>query len=113
MTCFLTDLRYAGRMLTKNPGFTAIAVAALALGIGLTAVLFSIVYGALMRGLPFEGGDRIMHLERSNPSEDIESMGVTIHDYLDWREQQTSFLNLRAPVYRNGEYLGLLVTAIT
>jgi predicted permease len=92
----LTDLKYAGRGLFKSPGVTAIAVIALALGIGLTTVMFSIVYGALHRGLPFEGAERIMHLERANPTQGIQSMEVTIHDYRDWRERQRSFEHLAA-----------------
>ena len=93
---FFKDLRYATRMLTKQPGLSSIAITALALGIGFTSIMFSIVYAALLRGLPVEGGERIMHVERTNPSREIESMGVSIHDYLDWREQQTSFEHLSA-----------------
>lgn len=96
MDAWWTDLRYAGRGLLRNPGVTVIAVAALALGIGLTTMMFSIVYGALHRGLPFEGGDRIMHLARANPEEGIQSMDVTIHDYRDWAERQRSFEHLAA-----------------
>jgi len=59
MTGWGTDLRYALRMLTKHPAVSGLAVGALGLGIGLTAVMFSIVYGALLRGLPFENGERI------------------------------------------------------
>ncbi|MBT8404142.1 MAG: ABC transporter permease, partial [Gemmatimonadetes bacterium] len=91
MDGFLKDLRYAGRGLFRTPGVTVIAVVALALGIGLTTVMFSIVYGALHRGLPFDGADRIVHLERTNPSQDIESMSVPIHDYVDWNERQRTF----------------------
>ena len=91
-----TDLRYAGRGLLKSPGVTAIAVVALALGIGLTTVMFSIVYGALHRGLPFDGAERLMHLERANPTEGISSMEVTIHDYRDRRERQRSFTQMGA-----------------
>jgi predicted permease len=91
-----TDLKYAGRGLSRSPGVTAIAITALALGIGLTTVMFSIVYGALHRGLPFEGAERIMHLGRANPSRDIQSMDVTVHDYRDWRERQRSFEHLAA-----------------
>ncbi|NIR46269.1 MAG: permease, partial [Gemmatimonadetes bacterium] len=72
------------------------SVLALALGIGLTTTMFSIVYGALHRGLPFEEAHRVMHLERNNLAEDIQSMEVTLHDYLDWREQQTSFEDIAA-----------------
>ncbi|MEN8376207.1 MAG: ABC transporter permease [Gemmatimonadota bacterium] len=96
MASFGNDVRYAARMLGKNPASSILAVVALALGIGLTTMMFSIVYGALIKGLPFESPDRILHVERANPSEDIESMGVPIHDYLDWEEQQTSFAQLAA-----------------
>lgn len=96
MTAWLKELRYAARALRNSPGVAGIAVLALALGIGLTATMFSIVEGAILRGLPFEDGDRIMHLERNNLSRDIEGMGVPLHDYLDWREQQRSFESLAA-----------------
>ncbi len=92
----LSDLKYAGRGLLRSPGVTAIAIVALALGIGLTTVMFSIVYGALYRGLPFEGAERILHLERTNPTAGIQSMEVTIHDYRDWAERQRSFDQLAA-----------------
>ena len=81
-------------MLRKNPGTSLIAVLALGLGIGLTTIMFSIVYGAVWKGLPFEGAEKLVHLERNNLAEDIESMEVPIHDLLDWREAQTSFEGL-------------------
>ncbi len=90
------ELSYSARMLRKSPGMAALSVGALALGIGLTTVMFSIVNGALLEGLPFEASDRIVHLERTNLSEGIESMEVTLHDYLDWRERQSSFTDLAA-----------------
>jgi predicted permease len=91
MEGLLKDLRYAGRGLFRSPGVTVIAVVALALGIGLTTVMFSIVYGALHRGLPFDDADRIVALDRTNPSQDIESMAVPIHDYVDWNARQRTF----------------------
>ena len=96
MSGLWSDLRVAMRMLGKNPGITGIAVIALALGIGLTAVMFSIVHGALYRGLPFEEAHEILHLERNNLAADIESMEVTIHDFEAWRAQQRSFEDLAA-----------------
>ena len=96
MDSILNDVKYALRGLRNSPTVTVIAVVALSLGIGLTTVMFSIVYGALHRGLPFEGGERIMHLERANLSQDINSMEVTIHDYRHWRERQRSFNHLGA-----------------
>lgn len=96
MSSFLQDLRFGFRLLRKNPWLTLSAVVALTLGIGLTATMFSIVYGALLRGLPFEEGERIMHLQRANPAEGADRMGVSIHDFTEWREQQRSFEDLAA-----------------
>jgi putative ABC transport system permease protein len=96
MTGFLKDLRYAGRMLFKSPGVSLMAVVALALGIGVTATMFSIVYGALMRGLPFPEGDRIMVLLRTQLSQSDSRMSVPVHDYRDWQAQQKSFESLAA-----------------
>ena len=92
----LQDLRYGTRLLRKSPGLSAISILALAVGIGLTTTMFSIVYGAILRGLPFEEPERIMHLERANPERDIQSMEVTQHDFAAWREQQRSFQGLAA-----------------
>jgi len=83
-------------MLVKHPGLAAISILALALGIGLTATMWSITYGGILRGLPFEQADRIMHLERTRPSHGIDSYPVPIHDYSAWRESQRSFEDLSA-----------------
>jgi len=96
MSGFFGDLRFAVRMLGKHPALTGIAVAALALGIGLTTIMFSIVYGAILRGLPFESPEEIIHVERTNLEAGIEGMEVTVHDYVDWRERQRSFEDLAA-----------------
>ncbi len=96
MDSILKNIRYGVRMVLKNPALAVISIIALTLGIGLTTTMFSIVYGALYRGLPFEQAHRLMHLERNNLSQDIESMEVTIHDFVDWREQQTTFEGIAA-----------------
>ncbi len=96
MSGFLQDLRYAGRMLFKHPGVSVMAVSALALGIGVTATMFSIVYAALLRGLPFEGGDRIVMVMEANPSRGVNRSSVPLHDYVDFSEQQSSFESLAA-----------------
>jgi len=89
------SLRVSVRTLRRSPGLTAIAILALTLGIGLTTAMYSIVHGAL-RNLPFDDADRLLHLERNRPAEGIDSMEVTIADYLDWRSQQSSFEDLAA-----------------
>ena len=67
----LGDFRYTLRHLATRPGLTALAVLALALGVGLTTTMFSIVYGAVVRGLPYHDSERLMHIARTNPSENV------------------------------------------
>jgi predicted permease len=85
------EVRYAGRMLLKHPTVSGLAVVALGLGIGLPAVMFSIVYGGMIRPLPFANGDRIETVSWIDPAVDDEPQGVPAHDYVDWAGQQTSF----------------------
>ncbi|HZW06199.1 MAG TPA: ABC transporter permease, partial [Phycisphaerales bacterium] len=94
MSRFPADLRFALRMLAKNPGLAVIAITAFALGIGLTTVAFSLVYGAIMRGLPFPEPERLIHLEESRPEYGVESRALSIPDFADWRAQQTAFEDL-------------------
>ncbi len=96
MTGFFEELRFAVRGMVKNPGVTLLAIITLALGIGMNTLMFGIVYGVLYRGLPFPDGDRIVHIWQTNPSEGVDQMGVSIHDYTDWAEQQTTIENLAA-----------------
>jgi len=96
MLDWLHELRLAARSLRGSPGILVIAVVTMALGIGATTFMFSIVYGALYRGLPVRDGDRIMRISRTQPSQGIERMGVTIHEYDDWRAEQHSFQDLAA-----------------
>jgi predicted permease len=91
MIGFLGELRYAGRMLLKHPGVSGLAIVALGLGIGLPAVMFSIVYGGMIRPLPFENGERILTVGWVDPRLDAEVLGVSAHDYLDWVAEQRSF----------------------
>lgn len=92
----LNDIRYGFRMLVKRPGLSAIAVVALGLGIGLTTTMFGIVYGVVLEGLPFEESDELVALYRNRPAQNVQFMAVSIHDFLDWREQQTSFEDIAA-----------------
>ncbi|HJU66094.1 MAG TPA: ABC transporter permease [Gemmatimonadaceae bacterium] len=90
----LRDIRYGFRSLQKSPGLASVAVLALTIGIGLTTTMFSIVYGALMKGLPFDEAERIVIVQRNNLSRDFTRMPVPIHDLEDYRAQQRSFEGL-------------------
>ncbi|MEM1206080.1 MAG: ABC transporter permease [Acidobacteriota bacterium] len=87
-------LRHISRRLVKHPGSSAIAVFAMALGIGLTTAMYSIMDGIYLRGLPFEDGHRLMHLERTQLGPEERAIEVDQHEFLDWVQQQTSFEGL-------------------
>lgn len=89
------DLRYAGRMIGKHRGTSVLAVIALALGIGLTTTMFSIVQGVILRGLPFEDSDRILFLQLATPA-NPRGRSLSVHDYIDFRARQQSFESLEA-----------------
>ncbi len=89
------DLRFGFRMLLKRPGTSALAITALALGIGLTTTMFSIVDAAFLRGLPFAQADRIQALTRQRLSGGGGG-AVPPHDFADWRAAQHSFEDLAA-----------------
>ena len=120
MNGFWKDLRFGLRMLAKTPGASLVAIVVIALGIGGVTYTFSGVYGIMMRGLPFEGGDRLMSISHYLVADDI-TRNVPIHDYVDWREQQTAFDDLAAFAFRTinladteerpERYLGTAVTA--
>ena len=96
MQALLRDVRYGIRTLIKNPALFAVSTIALTLGIGLTTTMFSIVYGALMKGLPYPDGDRIVAVNRSNPVRGIRRQPIPIQDYYDFKAQQRSFTDLGA-----------------
>ena len=88
---FLQDVRYAFRMLRKNPGFTA-----LALGIGANSTIFSVVDAVLLRPLPYPQSDRLMNVLESNPKNGWPRFSVSPANFLDWRNQSRSFEQLFA-----------------
>src|SRR5262245_53495048 len=95
MQSYFRDIRYGVRTLTKSPGLTLVATVALALGISLTTTMFSIVYGALMKGLPYPDGDRVLVIFRANASRNIQRQrGLPIQDFVDYKAQQHSFIDL-------------------
>jgi putative ABC transport system permease protein len=94
MGTLLQDLRYGVRMLLKKPGFTLIAIMALALGIGANTAIFSVVNGVLLRPLPFEDPDRLVRL--GEWSQQVPGMSISYPNLLDWREQNRVFTEIAA-----------------
>ena len=93
---FWQDVKYGARMLARDPGFTAVMVIALALGIGVNTTVFTLVNAVLFRGLPFERADRIMYLTSSEPSKNRTDLDVSYPDFQDWRSQTRTFQGLAA-----------------
>ncbi|MFZ1973705.1 MAG: ABC transporter permease [Candidatus Acidiferrales bacterium] len=95
MTTLLHDLRYGLRMLWKSPGFTAIALLTLALGIGANTAIFSYVNAWLIHPIPYPQPDRLMVLLSHDTKKGWTSDGVTsAADFLDYQRQNTSFEQL-------------------
>lgn len=106
MTALVQDLRYAVRLLVRNPGVTTVAVLALALGIGALAVTFSVTNAYLLRPLPFSESDRLVHVWSTNERQGWATLRVAVPDFLDWREQTRSFDDLAAFNYTADDLTG-------
>ena len=92
------DLKYAARSLRRRPGFVSVVVLTLALGIGATTAIFSVVYGVLLRPLPVPHAERVVRLEGRPLDGDTEKVGpaTSYPDYVDFRTQARSFAALAA-----------------
>src|SRR3954464_5873502 len=91
----LSDFRYALRQLTKNPGFTAVAVLTLALGIGACTAIFSVVNGVLLQPLDYPHSDQIV-VVRETDLPKFPEFSVSPPNYLDWAKQTKSWQYLAA-----------------
>jgi putative ABC transport system permease protein len=92
MSGFWQDFRYAARVLSKNPGVTAIMVFTLALAMGATTAIFSVVHGVLLRPLPYSGADRIVAISEVNSDGRLSRLADPNFD--DFRDQSHSFQSI-------------------
>src|ERR1051326_6270623 len=96
MRTLIQDVRYAVRSLFRRLSFTAVAVLALALGIGANTAIFSFVHGVLLKRLPYANTDRIHMIYATNVQRNLDGLPLYVGDYLDLRnlrsEEHTSEL---------------------
>jgi putative ABC transport system permease protein len=101
----IQDLRVSARTLRKSPGFTAVSIATLALGVGAITALFTVVNGVLLRGLPYADPDRLVTVWESNPAF-AKGVRFSPGNYLDLREQNRSFSQIGAYAFDRFNFTG-------
>src|SRR4051794_26526220 len=100
----MADLKLALRHLFKTPGFACVAIVALALGIGANTAIFSVVYGVVLRPLPFPEQDRLVFV--GEWSEQVPEMSVSYPNFLDWRARQKAFTAIGVTRFQGFNYIG-------
>lgn len=90
------DVHYAFRTLRKSPGFTTVALATLAIGIGANTAIFSFVDGVLLKPLPYANADRIVRVLEKPPGDPDDRNGISTLNFLDWQRQNTVFQYMAA-----------------
>ncbi|MGD9906592.1 MAG: ABC transporter permease, partial [Vicinamibacterales bacterium] len=101
----MQTLRLAIRLAIRQPLVSGLAVVALALGVGLSTLMFSILNGAVLRGLPFERSDRILHISPFDIQEQ-DDFEATQWEFAEWRARQRSFEDLTAVYLANANVVG-------
>ena len=96
MDSLFKDIRFGVRSLLKRPGFTAIAIITLALGIGANTAIFSVVNALLLRPLPFKEPARLAQVWEANIKRGQNTMDVSYPNFADWRDQNQVFEQIAA-----------------
>src|ERR1700732_4564971 len=99
-------MNLAVRRLRKTPGFTLTAILTLALGIGANTVIFSAVQAVLLRPFPFSTPDRLIQIWETHPS--MRQLPVTYPDFIDYRQQTSSFEDMAAYTFQGNQKLNLV-----
>src|ERR1044071_8040461 len=106
MDTLLQDVRYGLRTLLRQPGFAATAILTLALGIGATTAIFSVVNAVVVRPLPYDQPERVMYVTNVNTRTGTRNTTISGPDFFDWRAQNHSFEVL-------SYYTGAVETSVT
>src|SRR5262245_50480068 len=96
MSSLLQDLRHAVRNLLRTPGFTAVTILTVALGIGANTAIFSVVNGVILRPLPYPEPDRLMFITSRFPSLGFDQFWVSPPEYMEYREWTKAFSGIGA-----------------
>ena len=114
------EVRYAARVLLRQPGFALVAVVTLALGIGANTAIFSVIDAALLRSLPYSEPSRLVHLWETKRSRDFEQREASYPDFLDWRAQSgevfegvAGYTRQQYTLYTGGEAVRARGAAVT
>jgi predicted permease len=91
---FAADVRYAARRLRVNAGFSTVCVATLALGIGASAAMFAVIYGVLLKALPYPHGERLVTLLHTAPGINIKELNMAASLYVTYREEGRAFADV-------------------
>lgn len=91
---FLHDLRHAARLLVGRPAFTALAAGTLALGIGANTAIFSVVYGVLLKPLPYRAPAQLVQLWETNPLRNWTQATIAPANFLDWQARNRVFADM-------------------
>src|SRR5262245_63073077 len=94
LEAFLRDVRYAARMLRRNPAFTVTAVFTLALGIGANSAIFSVASGVLLRPLPYPAPNELAMVWMDNSRINLREDWHSFPDYVDYRQQSQTFADM-------------------
>lgn len=96
MESVVKDLGFGLRMLARNPGFTAVAILTMALGLGMNTALFSVVNGVMLKSLPYPETDRLVFLLETNAKFPAPGVVMSSLNYQDWKQQSRSFESMGA-----------------
>ena len=106
MAPLMQDLQFGIRLLRRNLSFTATAIVALALGIGATSAIFSVIYGVLLKPLPYRDSERLVRVYENNPVERFQTFPLSPADFLDYRKQNRVFQDIATYVRQDQQYGG-------